>query len=129
MFDQRLSRAPRELWLLFEGDDAPCQYGSESGFTACTSTDNQHRVGALDGGCLQQTGYYHRLHQIAASAERQILVDVGDDPEMLGNEELAPDSGKGAQHTCVNDLARPELALDHVGAGRPEFGHRIKPAD
>src|SRR6516225_7331630 len=39
------------------------------------------------------------------------------------------DSSKRAEHSRVYNLVGPELALDHVGAGRPEFGHRFKPAN
>ena len=130
MIDESSACAPGELWMLFEGDYAPCQQGGQGRFVSCTGTDNQDCVSALDHRRLQQTGHHHRLHQIAISTERQILVDVGDYPKMLRNEALAPDSREGAEYSPVYNFVRPELAFDHVGPGRrPEFGHRIKPAN
>ena len=129
MLDERGVRTPSEFRILFEGNNAPCQSRGEGGFVSCTGTDNQHFVSTFDLRCLQQTGDHHRLHEIAASTERQILIDVGDHPQMVGDEELAPNSAKGVEHSCVDNLVRPQLALDHVGAGRAEFGHRLKPAN
>ena len=106
-------RAPGELWILFERDDAARQRGGESGFVSGTGADNQRRVGALDRRCLQQPRRYHRLHQITASAERQILVDIGDRPEMLGDEELAPDlwRRRRARAASVTLLGRSWLSI------------------
>ena len=129
MLDESRACAPSELGILFEGSNVPRQRGDERSFVSRPGTNNQCRVSALDRRCLQQTGHNHRFHQTAAFAERQILVDIGNHLEMLGNEKLTPNSSKRAEHTRVYDLVRPELALDHVGAGRPEFGHRFKPAN
>src|SRR6516165_8146982 len=129
MLDERRARAPSKLGILFEGNNVARQRGDERSLVSRPGTDNQCRVSTLDRCCLEQTGHDHRFLQIAAVAERQILVDIGDRLEMLGNEEFTLDSGKRGEHARVYDLVGPELALDHVGAGRPEFGHRFKPAN
>ena len=84
-------------------------------------------VSALDRGCLRCARRYHGLHQIATSAEREILADVGDRPEMLGDEELAPDSAKAPSRRASMTLPG-RAGSDHVERP-PRIGHRIKPAD
>ena len=129
MLGERRACTPSKLGILFEGNNVARQRGDERSLVSGRGTDDQCGVSTLDRRCLQQTGQDHRFPQIAAFAERQILVDIGDRLEMVGNEELTPDSGKGGEHALVYDLVGPELALDHVGAGRPKFSHFFKPAN
>ena len=51
--DKSRSRPPRELEILFEGDDAPHQDRDKSCFVSSTSPDDQRRVGALHRRRLQ----------------------------------------------------------------------------
>ena len=123
MIDESGASEPGEIRVLFQRDDRAGQSGEDSRLVSGAGADHQSGVGAANRGGLQQSGRHHRLHQIAAATERQIIVDIGDRPQMLGHEQFAPGLGDGGEDPLVGDLVGSDLALDHVRASRVEYRH------
>jgi len=99
----RAARARVQVRILLECNNIPREKRGEGRFVSCSGSDDQYRVGALDRGRLQQPGGDHRLHHVAAAAERQILVDIGNLAQMLGDEKLAPDEREGVEDSLVRN--------------------------
>ena len=123
MIDESGAGEPGETRILLQRDDGAGQSGEDSRLVSGSGADDESGVGAPDRGGLQQSGGHHRLHQIAAAAKRQIIVDIGDRPQMLGHEQLAPGLGHGGEDPFVGHLVGSDLALDHVRASRVEYRH------
>ncbi len=86
---------------------------------------HQHAVAGPHPGHLHQPRDHQRLHQHAAVAERQILVDIGQ-RRQSGRQELLPrQAAHGVQHARVRHPVGPDLAVDHVVAGGREIGLRL----
>src|SRR5258705_5185607 len=125
MLAERRARPPSAFQVFLESNNVPREHRGQGRFVSGPGSDDQYRVGALDRGRLQQSGGDHRLHHVAAAAERQILVDIGNLAEVLGDEKLAPDEREGVEDSLVRNLVGSDLTLDHMSASGIERGHRI----
>ena len=98
VLDESGARTPSQLGILFESEDIPSEHRGQSRLVSRSGTDDERGVRAGNCRRLQQPGGDHRRHQVAPAAERQILIDVGDGPKLLGHKQLAPYAGEGIEH-------------------------------
>src|SRR6185437_8026950 len=73
---------------------------------------------------LDQPGQDHRLHQVAAVAQRHIVIGVGERAQAVGQEALARQVGDGREKLGVGNAVGPELAVDHIATCERKVRHR-----
>src|SRR6266568_6886984 len=117
-FADERSGALCQCRILLQGDDIACESRHHRTGIARTTTDVEHRIRARDRRRLQQTTEYHRLHEVAAAAERDVLVNIGNAAQRFGNEPLARNGEHRLDYRRIRHFVRADLTLNHVESGR-----------
>ena len=85
--------------------------------------DVEHDIGRLDPRFLKQAGDHHRLDQVAALGDGNVLVDIGDPARRLGYEEFPRNLGHGVDQRLIGYFVGANLPFDHIIASGGIIGH------
>ena len=112
-----------EKLVLLNAINGSGKSGKDSRRIPATASDIQHFVGRIRQSHLKQSRENHRLHQNTTIIQVQILINIGDAPEMIGDEQLPRNSFESVNDRRIGDFVRPDLTLNHVVASSGEVRH------
>ena len=122
-FAQRRFGARGQFRIGLERHDRRGHAGQQRAGVAGAGADVEDDVGRLDVGFLEEAGDHHRLDQIAALGDGNVLVDIGDPARRLGHEQFPGDTRHRVDQGVVGHFVGANLPFDHIIASGGIIGH------